>query len=346
MALMDLDLEALQQYRPEVAEPDDFDDFWSETLAETDARDLDPVFEPVDNRLALIDSYDVRFTGFGGTRVRAWLHVPAGTSATLSTTDPSAGLPCVVQYLGYSGGRGMPYANTIYAAAGYAHLIMDTRGQGWSGGGPDPTPDDAPEAGTHHSPGFMTAGITDPHTYYYRRVYADAVRALRAAGASPLVDAGRIAVTGASQGGGLSIAAAGLAPLAGIDLVGCAPDVPFLSHFSRAVALTDRQPYNEITTFLAGWRDQVPAATRTLSYMDGVNLAKRAMAPALFSVALMDPVCPPSTVFAAYHAYGSTVGAAVGDQPDKHIAVYTHNAHEGGDDYQLGARLAWLAEHL
>lgn len=344
MALMDLDLEALQSYRPEVAEPDDFDAFWAETLAEADERDLDPTYEPVENRLALIETYDVAFTGFGGTRVRAWLSVPAGTSA-------DAPLPCVVEYLGYSGSRGFPFSRTVYAQAGYAHLVMDTRGQGWNGGGPDPTPDDVPQAGFHHSPGFMTAGLADPHTYYYRRVYTDAVRALRAAAASELVDAGRLVVTGGSQGGGLSIAAAGLAPAAGIELVGCAPDVPFLCHFARALALTDAHPYGEITTFLAGWRDQAPAAMRTLSYVDGVNMAKRANAPALFSVALMDPVCPPSTVFAAYHAYGATTDPELpaqsrGEGIDKHIAVYTHNGHEGGGDYQLGARLAWFADRL
>ena len=335
MALIEFDLEELQNYRPEVAEPDDFDSFWAETLSIVAAQDLNPTFELIDNQLALIDSYDVRFTGWGGTRIRAWLHVPV-RSRPAGTPEP---LPCVVQYLGYSGGRGLPYANTIYAQAGYAHLIMDTRGQGWSTGGVDPTPDDVPEAGLHHTPGFMTSGIADPHTYYYRRVYADTIRALLTAAASPLVDQTRLVVTGASQGGGLSIAAAGLAPQAGITLLGCAPDVPFLCHFRRAVALTDAHPYGEITQFLSGWRDQVPAAERTLSYFDGVNLAKRALAPTLFSVALMDPVCPPSTVFAAYHAYGEQAG-----QSDKHIAVYTHNTHEGGADYQLGARLAWFGQ--
>ncbi|MBA8792681.1 cephalosporin-C deacetylase [Friedmanniella endophytica] len=334
MALVELDLDALQEYRPEVAEPADFDAFWDETLATVDRLDLDPTFTPIDNHLALIDSYDVVFTGWGGTRVRAWLHVPAGT-------QPGAGLPCVVQFQGYSGSRGLPYADTVYAQAGWAHLIMDTRGQGWSTGGVDPTPDDAPEAGIHHSPGFMTAGIADPHTYYYRRVYVDTVRALQTAATSPLVDPGRLLVTGASQGGGLSIAAAGLAPRVGIRLLGSAPDVPFLCHFRRAVALTDAHPYGEITQFLAGWRDQVPAAERTLSYFDGVNLARRADAPTLFSAALMDPVCPPSTVFAAYHAYAERTG-----QTDKHIAVYSHNGHEGGGPYQLGARLAWIADRF
>ena len=39
----------------------------------------------------------------------------------------------------------------------------------------------------------------------------------------------------------------------------------------------------------------------TLSYFDGVNFARRAKAPIWITAALMDAICPPSTVFAAYN---------------------------------------------
>ena len=146
----DLPLEQLRTYRPEVPEPDDFDDFWTATLAEARGFDLAPTLEPVENRLALVDTYDVSFAGSGGTPVRAWLHVPAGA------TGP---LPTVVQYHGYSRSRGFPHSDTIWAQAGYAHLSMDTRGQGWRAGGGSSTADASPDAGLNHAPGFMTAGI-------------------------------------------------------------------------------------------------------------------------------------------------------------------------------------------
>jgi cephalosporin-C deacetylase len=170
-------------------------------------------------------------------------------------------------------------------------------------------------------------------------VYTDAVRLLEALPQLPLTDPGRVVVTGGSQGGGITIAAAGLAALSGIDLLGAAPDVPFLCHFRRAVELTDRMPYAEITAFLAGWRDHAGRAYETLSYFDGVNLGRLADCPALFSVALMDQTCPPSTVYAAFHAYGA-------DKVGKEIVVYPHNDHEGGGAYQFDRQLDWFADRF
>lgn len=217
---------------------------------------------------------------------------------------------------------------------------MDTRGQGWNAGGYAATPDDAAQAGLNHAPGFMTSGLEDPDHYYYRRVYVDTIRCLEAARSNPLIDNDKIIVAGGSQGGGLSIAAAGLAPYAGIEVIGCAPDVPFLCHFQRALKITGNNPYGEITNYLHGWRDQVEVAYRTLSYFDAVNLGRRATAAGLFSVALMDATCPPSTVFAAYNFFSERAGA------QKSINVYSHNQHEGGGDYQMQAKLEWIAEQF
>lgn len=331
MAMFDMPLDRLRSYRPEVDEPADFDPFWEQTVAEARSHDLGVTVEPVDNKLAVLDSYDVTFAGFGGHPVKAWLHVPTGSSQPL---------PTVVHFQGYSGGRGVPRQHTLWAQAGWAHLVMDTRSQGWKLGGGSDTNDPSPYAGLRHTPGYLTSGIGSPETYYYRRVFTDAVRMVEVAGATHLTDPARVVVTGGSQGGGIAIAAAGLAPLAGLTLIGAAPDVPFLCHFRRALEVTDEKPYGEITEYLAGWRDQVKIVHRTLSYFDGVNLARRAAAPSLFSVALMDPICPPSTVFAAYNSYGERTGAA------KDINVYPYNQHEGGEAYQTDAQLDWFGSRF
>jgi cephalosporin-C deacetylase len=317
----DLPLAALRTYAPVLAVPSDLDQFWAATLAEVRTHDLAVTFEAIDNELTVISTFDVGFAGFGGTTVRAWLHVPTGAS------EP---LPAIVEYIGYGGGRGLAHERVMWAAAGYAHLVMDTRGQGstWAvGDTPDPDLGGAP-----FHPGFMTRGILDPATYYYRRVFSDAVRAIEAARAHPLVDAARIALTGGSQGGGISIAAAALVP----DVAAVMPDVPFLSDFPRAITFTDSDPYGEIVRYLKAHRDHVDRALATLSYFDVATLGRAATAPALFSVGLMDEICPPSTVFAAFNAYGGP----------KELRDYPFNDHEGGQGFHDIAKLRWLREQF
>lgn len=318
MAQYDLPLDELEAYAPAITEPADLDDFWRRTLREADAVDVDARFTEVDNDLALITTYDVSFRGFGGDVVRGWLHVPAGAEHPL---------PAVVDYLGYNGGRGLAHHRTTYALAGYAHFVMDTRGQGWISPGATPDPHHSPLSNA--VPGKMTDGILDPERYYYRRVYVDAVRAIAAAAESAHVDPTRIVVAGASQGGGLALAAASLTDVP----VGALIDVPFLCHFRRAITVSDRDPYREIARYLSVNRDHTERVMHTLSYVDGAALAARATAPALFSVALMDATCPPSTVYAAYNRYGGA----------KSMAVYPFNDHEGGQEFHQVEKYRWLA---
>jgi len=311
----DLPLPQLREYVSCLSEPDDFDAFWQDTL-ESSRRVARPHhLEPIDNRLAVIDSWDVTFSGFGGHDVSAWLHRPI---------DADSDRPCIVQFVGYGGGRGMPHENIAWAAAGYVQLVVDTRGQGsaWSVGHTDD-----PNTGSPAVPGFMTRGIESPHEYYYRRVMTDAVLAVELARTLDGVEPGRVVTTGASQGGGLAIAAAALGAAAG-----AMPDVPFLCDFPRAVWIADTAPYNEIARYLSTHRDRTDQVLRTLSYFDGVALARRAHMPAIFSVALMDTVCPPSTVYAAYNAW----------QGAKQIQEWSFNNHEGGLAFQHIAQLDWL----
>ncbi|WP_338491898.1 acetylxylan esterase [Streptomyces sp. SJL17-4] len=321
MTQFDLPLDQLRTYRSASVEPEDFDAFWAKTLGEARTHALDARFEAVPTGLSTVETFDVTFAGFDGQPVKGWFVLPAGTSQPL---------PVVVEFLGYGGGRGLPHTHLLWASAGFAHFVMDTRGQG-SGWATGDTPD--PVGSAPSFPGFMTRGIEDPYTYYYRRLFTDAVRAVEAARSHPLVDASRTAVTGVSQGGGITLAVAGLVR----DLVAVAADVPFLCDFPRATTVTDRAPYREVGNYLKTHRGRVLRVQDTLTYFDGVHFAARASAPALFSTALEDLTCPPSTVFAAFNAYA-------GDE--KAIEVYDFNDHEGGGPFQQAAQLRWLPGKL
>lgn len=323
MALFDKPLDELRTYAPAREEQGDFDAFWTETLAAARSHDLNAQFVPVHSGLRTLDVFDVTYSGYGGQAIKGWLVLPA---------EREQPLPVVVEYIGYGGGRGLPFDWLLWGSAGFAHFIMDTRGQGsaWSKGD---TPDPESDGSNPQYPGFMTRGVLDPKTYYYRRVFTDALRAVEAAAGHPAVDEMRVAVTGGSQGGGIALAVAGLAPGLLDDIVKVAmPDVPFLCHYRRATEIVDTHPYQEIVRFCKVQRDQVDTVFRTLSYFDGVNFAARATAHSLFSVALMDDICPPSTVFAAYNHY----------RGPKDIQVWPFNNHEGGQSFQNAAKLKFL----
>ncbi|MEO5920370.1 MAG: acetylxylan esterase [Pseudolysinimonas sp.] len=321
MALTDLPLDQLERFRPEVAEPADFDAFWTETLGEARAAGGSWSLEPAATAISEFVVEDLTFPGYGGEPIRAWATRPRREGR----------LPVVVEFLGYNGGRGLPGERLQWPAAGYLHVLMDTRGQGsgWGSGGDTPDPHGSGPAVA----GFMTRGISDPRTYFYRRVHTDAVRLLDAVRELPFADAGRIAVAGASQGGAIAIAAAALSP----EVRAVMPDVPFLAHFRRSIERTPLAPFTEITQYLSIHRDETEAVHRTLAYFDTVNFARRVTAPALFSVALMDEVVLPSTVYAAFNHLPAG---------DREIVVYPYNAHEGGQLHQWARQAEWLPVRL
>ena len=115
------------------------------------------------------------------------------------------------------------------------------------------------------------------------------------------------------------------------------PDVPFLSDFPRAITITDDGSVRRDRA--ATSRPTATTSRRvlaTLAYFDVAILGRRASAPALFSVGLMDETCPPSTVYAAFNRYGGP----------KEIREYPFNDHEGGEGFHEVAKIRWLAERL
>lgn len=321
MPFTDLSLDQLRSFVAPVREPQDFDAFWTRTIESARAAATAPANRvPAATPITELVVEDLTFPGFGGESVRGWVTRPKGRDGQT--------LPTVVEFNGYNGGRGIVGERVGWALAGYVHVFMDTRGQGsgWGTGGatPDPHGSEASVAG------WMTRGILDPEQHYYRRVFTDAVRLVDEVRTWDFVDSARIALTGGSQGGGIALAAAALSG----PVWAVMPDVAFLCAWEHGAGIALSDPYQELVRYLATHRDHVETVWNTAAYFDGVNFAKRIDVPALFSVALMDQIVPPSTTFSAFNSLAST---------DAEIEVYPYNGHEGGQTFQWLRQTEFLA---
>ncbi len=317
MPSIDMPYDRLVEYRPAPTRRPDFEEFWRDTLTEARAFDIDARLERIDYPVPGVEVNRLTFAGWGGHPVGGWYLRPA-------VERP----PALLVYHGYSGGAGEPAAYLQWVMLGCAVVTIDTRGQGGRTGDQG-----GYEGGSVQ--GWMTQGIELPEEYFYRRVYTDCVRAVDFVCGRPELDTSRLAAAGGSQGGGLTIAAAGLDERIKLAM----PDVPFLCHFERAIQIALAGPYLELQNYCARFGDRADRAIETLSYFDGMNLAAD-IAPdcrMLWSVGLWDDVCPPSTVYAAYHASGAG---------QNEMAVYRYNKHEGGGALHNERKLAWLAAEL
>ena len=88
MALFDMPQSQLEQYRPAVPEPADFDAFWQTSLAQTRIHSLNAQFTPYCGSYRTVEVFDVSFAGWGGQTVKGWLLLPR---------QRSGALPCVVE---------------------------------------------------------------------------------------------------------------------------------------------------------------------------------------------------------------------------------------------------------
>jgi cephalosporin-C deacetylase len=315
----DLPLHELYAYRPPQTRQPDFEPFWHETLAAAAQQPLDLRLEPLD--LPYRNAYlaRARYAGWEGAEI-------VGTWAAPEGDGP---FPAVAMYHGYSSTRPDAFVLLSWVSQGYAVLAIDVRGQSGE------SSDNGRYAGGQ-VPGYLTRGIEHPANYYYRGAYIDAVRAVEALVSHPSIDSGRVGVVGGSQGGALTLAAAALCALAGsVEVQAAVAEIPFLCHFERAVTLVDSEPYREIATYCRRHGADSAQVFRTLSYFDVMNLTSLIRAPTLVTSGLMDMICPPSTIFAAYNNISAP----------KEIFVDPFGEHETFPGVPA-AQVRWLNTHM
>ena len=250
---------------------EDFDEFWAQTL--TELRATDPEY-----RLTLLKEYsdDVRrtyrvdMTGFGGEPTCGILVEPVAEGC----------YETVVHYMGY--GAEIWYPNPSDAPQ-RVQFILCNRNQSLNR---KPGEDDL----------WCTRGLESKDTYYYRGVYADAVRAIDFVCSRPKVDQNRLYAEGGSQGGAITLVAASLDDR--LDAI--TPSVPFLSDYKDYFQIVD-WPGNWILEAAQQKGISEEDLYTTLSYFDVKNFTDRIQCPVLMGFGLQDVTCPPHTNFAGYN---------------------------------------------
>jgi cephalosporin-C deacetylase len=303
----DYPLEKLKTYQGLNPRPADFDSFWDKSLAEM--RSIQPQVElkPAEFQARGVECFHLYFTGVGGARVHAKFLRPEKTKAPH---------PAVLIFHGYSVDSGDWCDKLAFASQGFSVAAMDARGQGGLS-------EDCSLVSGNTLHGHIIRGLDDalrgePEKLVFRQVFLDTAELARIVMEMPEVDPDRVGVTGWSQGGGLTVACAALEP----RIKRAAPVYPFLSDYLRVWDMDQaKDAYAELKDY---FRHSNPlhaneaAVFEKLGYVDIQHLAPRIRAEVLWSIGLMDTVCPPSSQFAAYNKITSP----------KRMDIYPDFVHE------------------
>lgn len=304
MPLVDMSVEKLFEYKGSSPCPADFDQYWEDALAEMNALDPKAEFTKVDFPSKCADMYDLYFTGTKNARIYAKVAIP-------KNIDGKA--PAVLRFHGLGGNSDEWHGLLSYASQGYVVAFMDARGQSGK------SQDVGGVAGTTQMTMFTRGLDGDKHDLLMRDVYLDTALLAKIIMGMDCVDENRVAVTGGSQGGCLSVVCACLVP----QIKKCAAWYPYLSDFKRVYNMDlNVNAYQGLKDY---FRCYDPTHSREdeiferLGYIDIQNLAKRMNAELLMFTGLMDTICPPSTQFAMYNKVNSK----------KNVVFFPEYGHEG-----------------
>lgn len=265
---------------PTAKAPEDFDAFWKGQLDALAKVRLDSDVAVMPNESTdNVTAYRVDLGGIDGRRVYGWVAVPKGTGP----------FPAIltVPYAGVYGIK--PDLHHAKLGAVSMNIIIHDF--------PATHPDDFyKKQAENELKDYSRIGWDDKDKTYFRYAILACVRAIDYLANRKDVDPKQIAITGSSQGGALTLCVSGLDERVAL----AAPNVAGLCDLNaRSQGRIDGWPH----WLAAAPKDLKGKIEETSQYYDAVNFARKFKGKSLHGVGFLDPVCPPSTVYAAFNVH-------------------------------------------
>ena len=297
--------EDLEAFVTQVTCPDDFDNFWGETLAGLAEMPLDARVTPDPLRSNDgVNVYQVTYRSLDGLEIFGWYSVPA---------QGEGPFPAILHLPGY---KSEPAVRRDWGRKGVVVLSVAVRGK-------------LPSSSQFNPgyPGLLTSGVESRDTYSYKGVISDCSRGLDFLLARPEVDPERVYACGSSQGGGLTLITSGLRA----EIKGGVSGYPFLCCYPESMKMLRSYPYDELSCYSRYYPERTGQMLETLRYFDAVNFAPRIKCPMVVGIALEDEVCPPETSYAAYRLLGG----------EKELWLFPNSGHGNAHAYPA-QETTWL----
>lgn len=309
-------IEELKAQRPAKTGASDLDLFWDTMLDKYKAKPLEAKREEVATRFHGMKVLKVSYKGFDDTVIHGQLLLP--------TWKSDVPYPCVVIFPGYTAGKGAPEDYAPWLLMGIAVFAVDVRGQGGETGN---------QLGSSHGmiTGWVTEGILDKEHSYYMAITIDAYKAIDWVAEQEDIDSNRIAVVGASQGGGLSLITAALHRQVSLVLA----DIPNMCRMDYGM-MHGVGSLREIAEFCRKYPEHLERVLTNISYFDMLNLAERISVPLLMSVGLKDDICLPEQIFPVYDLISSS---------EKNLEIYPFTGHSV-EAAQRKKGMAFIYDHF
>ncbi len=273
-----------EELRPYCQEPKDFDAFWKKALDAARNNDLNPTKRLLPERCTKdMNVYEVSYVNNNwNSRMFGILSVPVkpGKYPALLRV-PGAGV--------------RPYSGDTYTAPGKC-IVLEIGVHGIPVTMEQNVYDDLHNGALD---GYWNFNVAEPDKNYYKRVVTGAVRGVDFIASLPEWDGKTIGVTGASQGGFLSLAVAALDKR--ITFLGVVHDA-MCDYEAELHNVGGGWPHTIYWDMKSGLdKNLINLKVEGGRYYDGVNFARRVTQPGWYSFGYNDEVVPPTSSYSTYN---------------------------------------------